>query len=523
MSAPPRPNLLEADRTVAVAQTLRELSAPAEALLRRVRRLAGQSSIDAPARFLTAIEHLQKRGEQLLEHVNRGLSPTLVRTEGSLPTDKTFRHDLRGHAAAIIGVCDLWQKKGATLPPVILAELQRVHEAASQIVSLLDRLSSLLSLSTAGCSPSPLLLEAQRYFEQLSVARESGRLLVVDDNSLNREQLREVLVQHGHEVIEASDGCMALDLLAERPVDLILLDVQMPRLSGFEVLERLKADSAWQHIPVIMISALDQLDNVVNCIARGAEDYLIRPCNELLLRARVGACLEKKRLRDREMMHIQRIDELLHALFPDELVDELKETQTIRARRHDKVAVSFLDIVGFTAFCDAHRERPEEVIDLLQRQVLAFEETTRRHGVQKIKTIGDAFMTTAGLLRHADNPVLTLLRCAVDLVEAARTGPAGWQVRIGIHVGPVVAGILGQSQYSFDLWGATVNLAARMESYGHPGTITLSPDAWRDVAPHCHGEPRYAEVRGLGPMVVWDFASFRAPSGEGPREPAPPA
>jgi class 3 adenylate cyclase len=317
-------------------------------------------------------------------------------------------------------------------------------------------------------------------------------------------------MQHGHEVIEAGDGRAALDVLASRPVDLILLDVQMPQLSGFEVLERLKAASAWQHIPVIMISALDQLDAVVNCIARGAEDYLIRPCNELLLRARVGACLEKKRLRDRELMHQQRIDELLHAIFPEELVEELKETQTIRARRHDKVGVCFLDIVGFTAFCDAHRNRPEEVVDLLQRQVLAFEETVRRHGVQKIKTVGDAFLATAGLLRPSDNPVLQLLRCAVDLVEAARTGPAGWQVRIGMHVGPVVAGILGRWQYSFDLWGATVNLAARMESYGRPGTITLSPDAWRDVAAFCHGEPRYAEVRGLGPMVVWDFAGWRA-------------
>jgi class 3 adenylate cyclase len=105
---------------------------------------------------------------------------------------------------------------------------------------------------------------------------------------------------------------------------------------------------------------------------------------------------------------------------------------------------------------------------------------------------------------------LRLVRCGWDLLAAIKQGPAGWQVRVGVHVGPVVAGTLGEQQYSFDLWGATVNIAARMESSGRPGIITLSDTAWQDVAEVCRGEPRDVAVRGIGRMVVWDVTGFRA-------------
>jgi len=143
----------------------------------------------------------------------------------------------------------------------------------------------------------------------------------------------------------------------------------------------------------------------------------------------------------------------LHALFPPEVVIELKETSSIRPRRYERVGVLFLDIVGFTPFCNSRRDRPEEVVNTLQRHFLAFEQIARTHGVQKIKTIGDAFMGTAGLLRPCENPVLTLIRCGLEMIQSARAGNPPWEVRVGIHIGPVVAGVLGQTQYSFDIWG----------------------------------------------------------------------
>jgi DNA-binding response OmpR family regulator len=106
-------------------------------------------------------------------------------------------------------------------------------------------------------------------------------------------------------VTAATDGRQALQLLQERDIDLVLLDVMMPELNGYEVLERLKADDRLRHVPVIMISALDQVESVVRCIELGAEDYLPKPFDPVILRARIGACLEKKRLRDQEVRYLQ--------------------------------------------------------------------------------------------------------------------------------------------------------------------------------------------------------------------------
>jgi class 3 adenylate cyclase len=257
---------------------------------------------------------------------------------------------------------------------------------------------------------------------------------------------------------------------------------------------------------VIVISALNEVDGVIRCIARGADDYLSRPFNQMMLSARVGACLEKKRLHDQQVEHLRTIDQLLHVIVPSEVVPELKETGTLKPTRHDKVGVMFLDIVGFTSYCDGHG--PEEVVARLQELVLGFEEIASRHGVQKIKTIGDAFMAAAGLLRPDPNPVLTLLRCADEMVLAAANSAAGWDVRIGIHAGPVVAGVLGRTQFTYDLWGDTVNTAARMESHGEKGRITLSGEAWSDVEHLCQGEVALIPVKGLGERSIVRFCGF---------------
>src|SRR5262249_44670363 len=143
----------------------------------------------------------------------------------------------------------------------------------------------------------------------------------------------------GHRVASAADAGEALRQLETMPFDLILLDVLMPGVTGFGLLEKLKATSHWRHIPVVLISALEDQKSIAGGIARGAEDFLTRPVDPLLLRARINACLEKKRLRDREITYLERIDRLLHAIFPPEVVVEVKETSTVRPRRHEKVGV----------------------------------------------------------------------------------------------------------------------------------------------------------------------------------------
>jgi adenylate cyclase len=319
------------------------------------------------------------------------------------------------------------------------------------------------------------------------VTHAQPRILVVDDNDDNLYTLKQRLARQGYgDVMSAVNGREALDLLAAGPFDLVLLDLMMPEIDGFGVLERMRADTALRHVPVIMISAISELDGVVRCIELGAQDYLTKPFNGVLLQARVGACLERKRLHDREVTHRlevererRRADQLLHAILPASAVAELKATDRVQPRRFEDVVVLIADVAGFTSYCDARP--PEEVVSNLQLLVEAFEASAVRFGMEKIKTIGDAVMATAGLLEPNEDPVMAALRCAFATAAAARGNPARWEVRIGIHRGPVVAGVVGRSKFSFDLWGDTVNVAARLAGLGQESGIYLTAAAWRHV------------------------------------------
>lgn len=336
---------------------------------------------------------------------------------------------------------------------------------------------------------------------------ESAPILIVDDEPLNVDLLEQELELLGYATISAGDGQAALELLALEPVDLVLLDVMMPRLDGFQVLERMKADPQLRHIPVIMISALGQLESAVRGIERGAEDYLPKPFDPVLLKARIGACLEKKRWRDQEVAYLARIerqmdeiererargDRLLHAILPAPAVRELRTSERIAPRRHDDVAVLFADLVGFTAYCEAHAA--EAVVENLDRLAHDCEVLASAHGLEKIKTIGDAFFATGNLLEPLADPVMASLRCARQMMSAAADNPARWRLRVGIHIGPVVAGVVGQSKFSFDLWGDTVNLAARLSGLGSEAAIHLSGEAWARVEGRCAGQP-------LGPIAL---------------------
>ncbi len=338
---------------------------------------------------------------------------------------------------------------------------------------------------------------------------EPGYMLVVDDNQMNRDMLSRRLKQLGHNFALAVNGREALQMLLVEKFDLVLLDIMMPEMNGYQVLEQMKADNTLRHIPVIMVSAVDEIESVVRCIEMGADDYLPKPFNPVLLKARVSACLEKKRLRDQELAHLQtieiekkRADDLLHVILPDTVVEELKATDSVKPRRHENVAVMFCDIVEFTNYCDGRE--PEEVLAHLQQLVELFEEMALRHDLEKMKTVGDAFMATAGLLKPVDNPVLNCVKCGLEMVAATPALPPSWHVRVGVHVGPVIAGVIGRRQYLFDVWGDTVNTAARVESLGAPNAVNVSAAAWQHISHLCHSEA-YGRVyvKGKGEMEMY--------------------
>ena len=336
-----------------------------------------------------------------------------------------------------------------------------------------------------------------------------ARILVVDDNEDNRFTLVRRLNRNGFTAVEeAKNGREALAMLEAKPFDLVLLDIMMPEMDGYQVLEHLKRDLQLRHIPVIMISAVDEVESVAKCVEMGAEDYLSKPFNPILLRARVGASLEKKRMRDKEAQFLEQIrternrsDELLHAILPSLAVRELKASGEVVPRRYEGVGILFCDMVGFTAYCNAHP--PEQVVAHLQKLVDKFETIAQTHQLLKIKTIGDAFMASSGLLQPVDQPLVAAVKCALDMIAAARTVEPAWELRAGVYQGPLVAGVVGHRQYAFDVWGDTVNVASRLVDAGNPGTVTLTYEQWQDVQHLCRARSLGTrDVKGKGPVEV---------------------
>jgi class 3 adenylate cyclase len=335
----------------------------------------------------------------------------------------------------------------------------------------------------------------------------SSRILVVDDNDSNRDLLSRRLVREGYCVTAAENGAAALALTAAEGFDLVLLDLMMPGMSGFEVLCRLKADAGTRHIPVIMISALDELDSTVRCIEAGAEDYLPKPFNPVLLRARISASLEKKRLLDELRTEQERSEALLLNILPRTIVERMRRGETAIADRIAEATILFSDLVDFTSL--SATLSPEETVKLLGLLFSQFEDLAVRHGLETIKTIGDGYMVTGGILEQLPNSAAAVTEMALSMLEiverAARAIDKKLQLRIGMHTGgPMVAGVLGTHKIAYDVWGDTVNTAKRMESYGLPGRVHVSAATRQALGDAFRFEPRgLLDVKGKGSMETY--------------------
>ena len=292
----------------------------------------------------------------------------------------------------------------------------------------------------------------------------------------NRDLLSRRLTRDGH-CVTAANGESALALVEQEPFDLILLDLLMPGMSGYEVLERLKCDPRHSEIPVLIISALNEIESAVRCIEAGAEDYLSKPFDPVLLRARVNACLEKKRLRDREKIILQQLrfekDRVRCAAYQYFAGVDRRPTQSRGKRIADHVSdatILFGDLVGFTKL--AARISATRLVHLLNVLFSDFDRLSVQFGLEKIKTIGDAYMLAGGLLVPCSDHPETVADMALAMRDALRAASDRMgeplQLAIGIHTGPVVSGIIGTHKFIFDVWGDTVNTASRLELHGEP-------------------------------------------------------
>ncbi len=292
-----------------------------------------------------------------------------------------------------------------------------------------------------------------------------GDLLVVDDNRVNRLLIGRALEQLGHRVSFAEHGRAALDALAQRPVDLILLDIEMPEMDGYQVLAALAADPKLRDLPVVMLSSVEEIDSVARCIEMGAEDYLFKPVNAVLLRARVGASLEKKRLRDEQR-------ELVRKFATAEVADELLTAGLALGGKHVDASVMFSDIRAFTSITEALA--PAATIELLNSYYTLMFDAIGGHGGIINQMLGDGLMAIFGApLPHADHRVRAV-RAALEMLdlidgfnrEQARRGGVEIRIGIGIASGAIVAGCTGtQQRVTYTCVGDTVNVAAHLEAH----------------------------------------------------------
>jgi class 3 adenylate cyclase len=331
---------------------------------------------------------------------------------------------------------------------------------------------------------------------------DSARVLVVDDNKVNRLLLMRALELLGHKASAAENGRVALEVLAREPCDLVLLDIAMPEMDGYEVLERLLADSRLRDLPVIVTSAIEELESVVRCIQLGAEDYLHKPVNPVLLRARVQSSLEKKRLRDAQR-------ELVRRFATSEVAQDLQQSGFALGGKYVTATVMFADIRGFTALSET--QPPDETIELLNTYyTLVFDAINGQGGVVN-QMIGDGLMAVFGAPLPLPDAPLRAVRAALDMVdmiqlfnaERATEGKPAIGVGIGIATGSMVAGYTGtQSRATYTCVGRTVNLAARLEQHTKLALRTILVDGDSRAA-----LPASARVEALDAAALKGFTA----------------
>ncbi|MEM7439740.1 MAG: adenylate/guanylate cyclase domain-containing protein [Pseudomonadota bacterium] len=297
------------------------------------------------------------------------------------------------------------------------------------------------------------------------MADRPGHILIVDDNKVNRLLQSRSVELLGHQASVAENGRIAMQMLAAGDYDLMLLDIEMPEMDGFEVLEAIKADPSLRDVPVIVTSSVEGIDNVVRCIELGADDYLQKPVNKTLLRARLSSSLDKKHLRDEQKR-------LLERFATTEVAQDLAESGFSIGGRRVRASVLFCDLRGFTAMSETND--PENTIEVLNTYYTLMFEAVNSNGGVINQMIGDGLMALFGAPQELENTAECAFAAALEMASmmdllnqdrvANEEAPLG--VGIGIATGDVVAGYTGtQDRATYTCVGSTVNLAARLESH----------------------------------------------------------
>jgi len=355
-------------------------------------------------------------------------------------------------------------------------------------------------------------------------------LLVADDDRFVHMFIESVFESEHHDfqIISAFNGKEVCEIVSNQSVDLIIMDWEMPVMSGIDALECLKSDPAVADIPVIIITTTGKLQQAFES---GAIDFIRKPLDRTELLVRVKSALSMFKLisqlvtqaeileeqskeleeKNRELsIQKDKSDKLLKNILPDEIAEQLKNKGTVDAKKYRKVSVLFTDFVGFTKISE--KLSPEQIIKELDIFFAKFDEIIGGHFIEKIKTIGDAYMCVGGLpLRNKSNPIDTVL-AGLEMQafvtkynkQKIENGEEPWNLRLGIHTGKVVAGVIGKRKFAYDIWGDTVNTASRMESAGESGKVNVSGHTYEYIKDYFDCEYRgEIEAKNKGKIVMY--------------------
>jgi class 3 adenylate cyclase len=370
---------------------------------------------------------------------------------------------------------------------------------------------------------------------------EQASILVAEDDAVARATLAKGLEQAGHRVTTAEDGRRALELLGTEPFDAVLLDILMPDVDGFEVLAQMKTDRQLRHLPVIVVTAVDDVASAVRCIEMGADDYLTKPFDAVLLRARLNAGLAKKRLHDLEGRHLEEVAGLNQRLEAriEEQMAELVRTGELRrflppqvaegllagrlgsdVLERRKVTILFSDMVGFTDLSDSLD--PEELAEVLNEYLREMTAILISQGGTLDNYIGDGLMAVFGAPKQMEEEEQAWAAVKSALAMRDRAGelaarirgrgiPADLQIRIGVNAGHCMVGLFGSDVLrAYKIVGFAVNIAARLQTEASPGTILSGYRTYALVRDRVRAERREAlTVKGAArPVEAWEILAL---------------
>jgi len=510
------------------AQLRHELRTPLNHIIGYTEMLLEELEAADKPEIASGLTELRGDARQLLGRLNE----VLAQGRDGAPDLAAARDTLRPPLDRVRAAGETLRRQAAAAGHAALVpDLDRIRAATDRLAALLD----------TGDAERPAPGPSDEAGTRASAGSAAPRpvILVVDDNEDNRDMLARRLRRQGYDVETAAGGRAALDALGRAPVDLVLLDVMMPDLDGYAVLQQLKADPDTRAIPVLMISALDELDSVVRCIQLGAEDYLGKPFDPVLLQARIGACLEKKRLYDEQARHRRELAEL-NATLERRVADQVAQLERLgRLKRffspqlaeaivaggaddplvthRREVIVVFLDLRGFTAF--AETAEPEEVMGVLRQYHAEMGRLIVEHEGTLERFTGDGMMIFFNDPIEVPNPAERAIRMAVAMRDRVAGLAEGWRKRgwdlalgVGIAQGYATIGAIGfEGRLDYGAIGTVTNLASRLCGEAGGGQILISARVAASVEAMIDAEDIGAlTLKGLArPVPIWRLRGLK--------------